>query len=144
MLHWSLHFIEKCKYFYSGKMSCLVSESKKFLAINYISYEEGIVNNDLDFITLTMVKRNRIGYTSNLAIHKSARKPLIWNPLVILSIQVRRSFPWPVSKIPQDKINVVCNFIPVFFHEKDKSKIQEKSFITAHESFEVFYFILFC
>ena len=58
-------------------MSSLASESKKFLAINYISYEEGIVNNDLDFITLTMVERNRIGYTSNLAIHKSARKPLI-------------------------------------------------------------------
>ena len=55
-------------------MSCLVSESKKFLAINYISYEEGIVNNGLDFITLTMVKRNRIGYTSNLAIHKKCEE----------------------------------------------------------------------
>ena len=57
-------------------MSCLASESKKFLAINYISYEEGIVNNDLDFITLTMVERNRIGYTSNLAIHKKCEENL--------------------------------------------------------------------
>ena len=53
-------------------MSCLVSKSKKFLAINYISYEEGIVNNDLDFITLTMVKRNRIGYT--IGMHQRSKE----------------------------------------------------------------------
>ena len=56
-------------------MSCLVSKRKKFPAINYILFQ-GIVNNDLDFITLTMVERNRIGYTSNLAIHKKCEENL--------------------------------------------------------------------